>query len=337
MEAQKPGQEKQAANDAPVEAPKPPTEQAIEAALEKQFDDKVAAFQRNVTLGKWADVKAFLAELSQEEAKAGYNHLLDALRSGPGGGQRQVDPGMLMRMIQDAADPATMQSVLAGGGQGPGAAFAEKNFFSVADVVGLIVAAPAPLDDDSFLKLGTIVRQMLAVGHDLEVLIDRLKPADGDKDKKPLDARQLAKLLFASGQDVRAGDFLPKLDEARAKSDAEALNLLSRNLLALHGKENKTEILENAWEATQAVLATGEGHDKEKEQALQRAVQPAPRLRAELGQKWLDESFTRQLDRGREILTAIGTTVATSLQSRPTQASHRLACSSCKKQPSRPW
>jgi hypothetical protein len=61
-----------------------------------------------------------------------------------------------------------------------------------------------------------------------------------------------------------------------------------------------------------------------KEQALRRAVELAPRVRKELGQQWLDESFSSHVERGREILAAIGTMVSTNLASRPTDAAFRL-------------
>ncbi len=51
-------------------------------------------------------------------------------------------------------------------------------------------------------------------------------------------------------------------------------------------------------------------HDAIVQKALQRAVMLAPRLRKELGEKWLAESFTARPERGRRILSGIGTAVA---------------------------
>ena len=61
--------------------------------------------------------------------------------------------------------------------------------------------------------------------------------------------------MCASGQEARAGDFLPSLEEASQAADAQALNLLARHFLAQHDEESKTAHLESAWQATQAVLA----------------------------------------------------------------------------------
>ncbi len=129
--------------------------------------------------------------------------------------------------------------------------------------------------------------------------------------------RQAAQLLMAAGQAVEAGSFLPTVEEAETANDREALNLLSRHYLALHAREPKDEHLERAWAVTQAVLAVGEVAKGEKEEALKRAVELAPKVREDLGQTWLEESFTERPERGMEILAAIGAATAQGLQSQP--------------------
>jgi hypothetical protein len=139
-------------------------------------------------------------------------------------------------------------------GQGPGAQFLEQNRFSMADIAGLALAAPYPLDNDAFPKLGTLLRQSLAEGHVLEELLGELRGDKASKDCQ-LGNREIARLLSAAGQDVRAGEFLPKLDEARRDADAQALNLLAKHYLAKHSEKKIESLLEDAWNATQAVLA----------------------------------------------------------------------------------
>ncbi len=73
-------------------------------------------------------------------------------------------------------------------------------------------------------------------------------------------------------------------------------------------------------EAKQAI----ERLEKEKAAALRRAVQLAVRVRDELGQAWLDQSFTGQPERGREILAAIGDVVSNNLLSHPFDPDFRL-------------
>src|SRR5262249_16589870 len=59
---------------------------------------------------------------------------------------------------------------------------------------------------------------------------------------------------------------------------------------------------------TQSALAlqASEKQKDEQQEALKRAVELAPRLKEELGQAWLDQSFTRELNRGMTILATIG-------------------------------
>ena len=224
----------------------------------KELDAQLKDFQRDVTLGRWTEVQTYLAGLDEEEAKALYARLLDCLRTGPARGA--ANPALLQQMVLDSADRATMQSVLSSTGQGPGAAFIEKNQFAMADVAGLVKAAPDALDTVSFNRLGMILRLTLAAGHDLDELLRELAPADDagetadDAEPRP-GKRDVARLLCASGQEARAGDFLPSLEEASQAADAQALNLLARHFLAQHDEESKTAHLESAWQATQAVLA----------------------------------------------------------------------------------
>src|SRR5262249_57079097 len=82
--------------------------------------------------------------------------------------------------------------------------------------------------------------------------------------------------------------------------------------------------LEQAWMATQATLATGDSPRTEKEEALKRAVELAPKIKEELGQTWLEQSFTSQPERGMDILATIGAMVAQGLQMQPMNADYRL-------------
>ncbi|MBX9791174.1 MAG: hypothetical protein K2Y37_19820 [Pirellulales bacterium] len=447
--AEKAAADKAAAEKAAVEKAAADKARLERAAIEQvradlTFDYELKLFARNVTLGDWSAVKDYLTRLDKNEARELYGRMLEMLRAGPNAGQPQINPQLLQRMVLDSADMATMQAMLSAGGQGGGAAFVERNQFGMADIAGLVVSAPHDLDENTFNRLGTLLRQAIAAGNDLDVLLRALN-IDVEGSEPKLARRQTAQLLFASGEEIRGGKYLPTIEEATKEQDAEALNLLARHYLALHGKEHKAEQLEQAWRATQAVLpipielqpedddqappaapaapaapavggaapaqasaprvissgtltvsgtttvravraavaatvlaqapaaaapatitltpvaaspatpaaaaapaAAGQvaapadpaavaaaeakkaAREKRarlrqaKEQALRRAVELAPRVRKELGQTWLNESFSAQVERGREILTAIGTLVSTNLASRPTDAQFRL-------------
>ncbi len=279
-----------------------------------------------MTLGDWAAVKRFLAKLPEAEGKAAYKRLVQALPNAPGPGR-----GRRPRRCCHPAESRPRR----GHGEGRGlgtrdamppqlAQFQERNAFTNQDVIALAGAAPHGLDDDLIAGLGQVLRLAMEKGEAIEDFVARLR-AEGEQPAKEaaLSRRQAAKLLIAAGHAVEAGDFLPTPDEAEAGNDREALNLLSRHYLALHAKEKKAALLEEAWKVTQAVLAVGAVDQEQKDEALTRAVELAPKVRDELGRAWLEQSFTDRPERGMEIIAAIGAAVSKGLQTHPMDADFR--------------
>lgn len=345
-------------------------QQREQAKAEKQFDNALRIFQRDVTLGNWDKVKAFLDELKIEEANELYGRLLESLRTGHA--QGSSNPNTPQPMPIDAVLQPGVLQLSSSAGQQPASAFAEKNVFAAADIAGLVRATPRRLDDTTLAKLGAILRQSLSGGNDVGAIVALLEAGAAEPKQPILSQRELARLLFAAGEEIRAGAFLPELVAARRDSDIQGLNLITRYLLARHAKDGKAEQLEQAWEAIQSALGIdsppagfGKNADepplrqadippaaaandpettarqakakekeqekqratafkKEKDEALRRAVELAPRIREELGKRWLDESFTSHSTRGREILSTIGSLVSTNLLSHPSDADFRL-------------
>lgn len=248
---------------------------AKQAAEQQAIEREAQALQRHVTLGEWADVRTYLAGLSETEGQGAWRQLSTSLLNGPQPPQQ------------------------------PFQEYAEKNHFAPEDVTGLAEAAPFALEKPDLLTLGGILRQCIESGALLEVCLTELRRAAATPDGR-IDRRNAARLLMAAAEPIAAGEFLPGVDEARDGNDREALNLLARSALARFDQDGKTEHLEQAWQVNQAVLASGEVTAEDKEEGLKRAVELAPRIRAELGQAWLDESFTARPERGMEILATIG-------------------------------
>lgn len=271
-------------------------EKARKAAEAKVLDDEIAAFQRNVTLGDWTAVKAYLASLNDDEKKIAYEQLLKSLQKGP-------------------PQRPNVQAV--------GLPYIEKNRFALDDVLGLAAAAPLKLSKENLTTLGQILRQALDAGHQLESFVRGLQPHLAD-DGFALSRRQLALVLVAANEPLGLEDLLPSAEQAQQENDREALNLLSRCYLAHYDKDKKVTWLEKTWAATQAVLALGEVAEDAKTEAIKRAVDIAPKIQKELGQVWLDESFTTRPERGMEILAAIGSASSTALASDPTDADKRF-------------
>lgn len=257
--------------------------------LAHPLDLEMAALRRDVALGEWDRVKAYLAKLLADERPAAYKHLLQSLASGASRGGQAMGPPQMMQ-------------------------FQERSKFGVDDVLGLAAAAPVALDKGMLAQLGNIVRLAIDGGQVVEHIVARLQ-ADVARPAKEraLSERQAAIILAGAGQERHIGPFLPSLDLAVKDKDHEALNLLTRHYVAQYAKDKKTDFLEKAWSATQAVLSTPGAARPAVEEGLQRAVALAPKLREELGQAWLDASFTREPQRGMDILATIGAATANGL------------------------
>jgi hypothetical protein len=275
------------------------------------LDIELETFQKHVTLGNWPAVKGYLGGLPLAEGKAAYKQLLQSLQGAPAGPVMMGGfPGRGMRGPVGNVMPM----------QHP-----ELNAFTADDVIGLAAAAPDGLDRDLTASLGAILRRSLEGQTVASDAVARFKREVETKTGKPvLTTRQAAQVLMEAGEPVGAGTFLPGLDRAVADKDSEGLNLLARHFLGVHASEKKVVFLERAWSATQAVLALGTARAEEKEEAVRRAVELAPRIKAELGQAWLEESYTKHPERGMEILAAIGSFASQGLDTNPQMREERL-------------
>ena len=312
--------------ETPNETPKPATEaDETPAPAPDPFDESLKALQLAVTRGRWADVGTILRSLPKAEGQAAYKRLIAALPNRPQPGAMVSTPGEpMLSGTSTTSIVSSNSSIMVAEGQvisSSAAArnpqFQEQNAFSVDDVIGLAAAAPHGFDEATLSGLGRVLRLAITQGSSIEEFVNRLRDAQAGPFELPLNRREAAKVLMAAGSAVEAGPFLPNPEAAEADNDREALNLLSRHYLALHAKDPKAEPLEQAWKVNQAVLAVGTVDEAQKAEALTRAVELAPKVREELGLRWLAESFTDRPDRGIEILTAIGSATAQGLQSQP--------------------
>ncbi len=282
-------------------APEQPAAAAAQAAAAKRAAEQLRAFeaqlttlQRNVTLGRWEAVGTFVSGLPEAEAKALYAQLLKSLVTRPA----PRNPRMV--------------------------AYAEANVFSPDDIVAIAGLCPGELETVQETQLAGLIGQALKSEATLESMMDRFRQLRDAPAESPLSTRQIARILMVANLPVEAGEFLPDVPTATKEDDREALNLLSRHLLARHAKEKDTKYLEQAWDVTQAALAAGDIDEKQKQEALSRAVELAPQIREELGQGWLEESFTQRPERGMEILATAGEVVAAAMETHPTDADFRL-------------
>lgn len=263
------------------------------------FDLELKAFQRDVLLGHWPKAKDFLKQQEPEVGKAIYEKLLVELVKPP------RRPSMQRLPTQARA-------------------FVEQNSMSLEDFEGLVKAAPAKLEKVHYQFLGKVLRLAFDQGHTLENFLKRGQQAVAQGDKGFASKRQCAKFLFAAKEGVHAGQFLPSVEQAIKDNDQEALNLLASYNIAKFQKDSEVKDLENAWAALQAIFVSKTMDNSQKSEALKQAVALAPKIRKELGQTWLEESFTKRPERGMEIISVIGASAARGVEQHPMDAELRL-------------
>lgn len=268
--------EEQAAEAMPPGQPAPPPD---------PFAAEVAVLQSSVTLGDWANVTSYIAHLAPKIAPKVHKHLLAGLAQG-------ADPNLVEQRV-------------------PGAILAELNVLTPADVVALGDAAPGVLDPMTLTLLGKLLRAALAQGHDIAPVL-----STWDRGTRTLGGAEItsrtavAHVLFAAGRVEDALVFAPLPAAAAEKKDHRALDLLGRLHMARFQTEKKAADLERAWEATRALIEVEGLPDEARLIGMDRALELVPRLKAELGQAWLVEGFTRDVDRARRLLAGVGRLVA---------------------------
>ena len=125
----------EAASAAAAEASAGAAQPAIDpAVLEYEF----RVLQRNVTLGRWKDVKAYLKKIPVDDAKAAYSQMLQSLITGP------QDPNNQQRRENN-------QPV-------------EQNAFELGDLIALAETSPAELERPAVRQLASLVRIMMQTG-----------------------------------------------------------------------------------------------------------------------------------------------------------------------------
>ena len=311
---------------------------AAEAATKKAEDVKkaIVEFQQHlaelklaVTKAHWPQVGELLGKFSEADRTAIYDKLLQSLITGTPDSPRNRE----------------------------GQIIGERNLIRAIDVIAIGELCPKPaLTQAQTSQLGQLVTACNAEGeanYAFSTAIHEHTAADVPEHK--LSKRVAAQILFAANRADEAIDFLPSLDVAQKDSDLEALDLLSDTLLALHQKKADRAHLEASWAAVQSILETqpkteisvesappaesspaaaaelkpGElteaDRDRIRQKALRRAVQLVPKLREELGQKWLADSFTQQSERGRRILNGIGTAAAKNMVENNSDTDSRMA------------
>lgn len=337
----------------------------LDKAAEESVKHKVEQFERSVTLGKWKEVKDFLATLNPDEADKVYAHVLESLAVArpklPDGVPEEMAQ-QLMAQMQNQQEPV--------------------NFLTPDDILQLSEAAPKPIKlaikkpksedggdmedetpeaqlppgvklppgvtidslpaetlaalkeqaarrsgsspgDDAQAgaqsspidKLAILISVAKDAGHDFSNFVAQLKAGTThfglDERIKMLTT---ADLLMKGGLTEYVEDFLPKLDEESTQADLPALKIWAKLAAAQYGDKAVADWLNKAWQINQWIVAIKDINDADKDAALTSLIELSPKVDKDLGQAWINASFTEEPARGMKILSNLGTKSATMAQ-----------------------
>lgn len=242
----------------------------------------VQQFEQNIILSDWDAAKTFLAGFKEkEEAKEAYNYVLRKLSSFP------TATGVASSMSRGVTP--------------------DDHVMKPDDLLGIVSIAPMALEKTNFQTIGNLLARSRTQGYDLVDFLAKLKTGIGALGgKDPITRLNAATVLVSAGLPIEAMEFLNSPEEAYQAKDVDSLMLLSSASRAQYSSSRKPELLESAWKINQMVLALPEIDDAEKNKALQVAVSLAPKVREDLGQTWMDGSFTSDPKRGIQIIAGIG-------------------------------
>ncbi len=291
------GEAEQAVDEATAQAAAAAAAATAEAQrMSEEIQQEVAEFARWVTLGNWERIGEYLADLPDEQPTQVYDHLLKSLAAPPPG------PG-----TSSSAHPSVQP----------------QHVLTPDDVVGLADAAPEPLAKQQIEQLGNLLSQARSRGYVLNKISETLETGTrrlgGEDESRRKAAAQL--FLIADSPDL-AFPFLPAWPANDVLDDPIGLRLLARYFDTKYAQEATPALLGQSWNVHQALLVVEGLTADERSAVVQRAVELSTLVEQELGQEWLENSFSRDLERGVRILAELGGTASDQLIvsiSNPTQ------------------
>ena len=171
---------------------------------------------------------------------------------------------------------------------------------------------PETEEDSPVKALATLIQKADEAGHDFNGFIEKLVAGTthfGTDDR--MKRLTTADLLMKGGLFEHVQTFLPPLDDEKTQSDVQSLKIWSELALQQYSDKKVPQWLAKAWQINQAISKLEEIEKQDMDLALSNLIELSSKVDKELGQKWLNESFTDEPERGRLILSSLGTQSAT--------------------------
>ncbi len=178
-------------------------------------------------------------------------------------------------------------------------------------VDGQAPPAALPKDVSHIPAIATLISKSKDSGHDFTEFVAQIVKGTthfgGQNEMKKLAA---AELLMKARMRDEVEAFLPPLDEESTKSNLPALKIWSQLALAKYKSKKIADWLEKAWNINQTILSVVDLPSADKDKALTNLIELSQKVDKEVGEAWLNASFTDESERGMVILTNLGTKTA---------------------------
>ena len=179
---------------------------------------------------------------------------------------------------------------------------------------GQPVVAGQPQPDAAAVKtnhidgLALLIGHSQRSGHNFADFYEQVKTGTthfgGDDTNKKLAA---AELFMKSNMMDFVEVFLPPLDAEDTPNNLPALKIWSQLALSKYSTKSVAEWLEKAWKINQWIIATKDLKTEDRDLALTNLLELSSKIDKEVGVEWINASFTEMPERGKTILTNLGT------------------------------
>ncbi|MBL8892343.1 MAG: hypothetical protein JNL67_20375 [Planctomycetaceae bacterium] len=252
----------------------------------KAIDAEIENFARHVTLGRWPEVATYLATLPKDHPKQVYQKLLQSFLAAPA------------TAVANNEVPATVMP---------------RHSLRPADIIALADVSPEKPSESDISQLATLLLNSKQQGFVADEVVKQLQTGTKWFGGSDSEKREFAALfLLAAEQPDAALEFLPSWPSDETIS-VLGLKLLARYFETKYAQDNKPAILTQSWLVHQRLLAAPDLKPADRTTVLRRTVELSTMVEKELGQAWLDESFTTNLERGVRVLSELGVAASSEL------------------------
>ena len=160
--------------------------------------------------------------------------------------------------------------------------------------------------------MARLIRKSSSDGFDLSLLTKKFKQGfcgiGGEEKQQKLVA---AELMLKANVIDEVEPFLSELEVASEDQDMVSLKIWSQLSLKKYRSKQVAKWLNRAWKANMAISSLEGTSQSDRDAAMANLIELSPKIDREIGEKWLDESFTESPERGMKILTNLGTKSST--------------------------